>query len=237
MEMTKAEQIIDFFKALTFEPEAHIYHVDGVPTTGSVTNKVKRFYKPFDAERKSREMSLRDNIPQADILASWKNAGDVAKAKGNKAHLFGELYPFNRNLRPQSNFDVAIMKFWNDLPEYVVPILTEARMYHLKHLYAGTADILLYNTETNKFIIGDYKTNKDLFKNFAGELMLPPFRGLLNTPYNQYQLQLSYYQILLEQIEGFEVSYRKLVWLRPNGEYELYDTDDYSELLKIEDEL
>lgn len=232
--MVQAEDILNFFRDLTFEPEAHIYHVNGVPTTGSVTDRIKRYYNPFDAKKKSLEISLRDDIPQEEILASWNNAGEIARIKGNKAHLFGELYPFNRNLRPQSQYDVAIMKFWNDLPEYVIPVLTEARMYHLKYLYAGTADIILYNTETQKFIIGDYKTNKDLFKNFAGEKMLSPFNNLLNCPFNHYQLQLSYYQLLLQQIENIEVSYRRIVWLLPNGEYKLFDTEDYTEILKLE---
>lgn len=232
--MVQAEDILNFFRDLTFEPEAHIYHVNGVPTTGSVTDRIKRYYNPFDAKKKSLEISLRDDIPQEEVLASWNNAGEIARIKGNKAHLFGELYPFNRNLRPQSQYDVAIMKFWNDLPEYVIPVLTEARMYHLKYLYAGTADIILYNTETQKFIIGDYKTNKDLFKNFAGEKMLSPFNNLLNCPFNHYQLQLSYYQLLLQQIENVEVSYRRIVWLLPNGEYKLFDTEDYTEILKLE---
>lgn len=232
--MVQAEDILNFFRDLTFEPEAHIYHVNGVPTTGSVTDRIKRYYNPFDAKKKSLEISLRDDIPQEEVLASWNNAGEIARIKGNKAHLFGELYPFNRNLRPQSQYDVAIMKFWNDLPEYVIPVLTEARMYHLKYLYAGTADIILYNTETQKFIIGDYKTNKDLFKNFAGEKMLSPFNNLLNCPFNHYQLQLSYYQLLLQQIENVEVSYRRIVWLLPNGEYRLFDTEDYTEILKLE---
>lgn len=236
-EIKKAERILDFFRDITFDEEAHIYHVDGVPTTGSVTNRIKRFYLPFDAKKKSYEISLRDNIPQEEILASWKNAGDVAIIKGNKAHLFGELYAFNRNLRPQSQFDVAIMKFWEDLPDFVVPVLTEARMYHKKYLYAGTADILLYNTKTGKYIVGDYKSNKDLWKNFQGQKMLTPFTDLLDCPFNHYQLQLSYYQILLEQIEGIEVSYRKIIWLRPDGTYELHDTMDYTQLLRLNDEL
>ena len=61
--------------------------------------------------------------------------------------------------------------------------------------------------------------------------MLGPFSHLLDNPFNKYQLQLCYYQILLKQIEDIEVSSRKLVWLRPNGTYELYDTEDFTHLI------
>ena len=58
------------------------------------------------------------------------------------------------------------MKFWRDLPTYIIPVFTELQMYHLKKMYAGTADIILFNTKTEKYIIADYKTTKDLFKKF-----------------------------------------------------------------------
>ena len=231
--MVTSDEILKFFGDLTFEPEIHIYHVNGVPTTGSVSSLVKNFYKPFDANNKSLELSIRNKTSQEEILKSWEEVGEVAKMKGNKAHLFGELFPFNRELRPQSNYDIAIMKFWNELPPYIIPVLTEARMYHKEKMYAGTADVILYNTLSGKYIIGDYKTNRDLFKNYMGEKMYAPFQNLLNCPYNQYQLQLSYYQILLQQLEGIEVSYRKLIWLKPDGNYELHDTDDYTEILNL----
>ena len=231
--MVTSDEILHFFRDLTFEPEAHLYHVNGVPIEYSVSGKIKKFYPEFDAKKKSVDVAMKTYTTQKAVLDDWKNISEVAKAKGNKAHLFGELYPFNRSLRPQSNFDVAIMKFWKDLPPHIVPVLTEARMYHLHEMYAGTADIIMYNTVTGKYIIGDYKTNKDLYKNFMGEKMFSPFANLLNCPFNKYQLQLSYYQILLQQIEGIDVSYRKIIWLKPDGNYELYDTDDYTEILKI----
>jgi ATP-dependent exoDNAse (exonuclease V) beta subunit len=230
--MKTANEIIDFFKDLVFQEEGHLYYVNGVPIKDSVSSKIKQFYLPFNKYEKSLGTAQRTGLTQAEVLRSWSEKENISIIKGKKAHLFGELYPFNRDLRPQSPFDIAIMKFWNDLPPYVIPILTEARMYHKEQLYAGTADAILYNTLTGKYIITDYKTNIDLFKNYKDQKMLGPFSHLLDCPYNKYQLQLSYYQILLEQIESIEVSYRKLIWLRPNGEYILYDTEDFTNILR-----
>ena len=144
-----------------------------------------------------------------------------------------EGYVVDRTHKSMSGFDDAIKKFWADLPDYIVPLLLEIRMYHKKYMFAGTADILLYNTRTGQIYIADYKTNKDLFKNYQGQRMTGPFSHLLCSPFNHYKLQLSYYQILLEQI-GIKVSGRKLIWLKKEGDYLLYNLDDYSDVLRTE---
>ena len=98
---------------------------------------------------------------------------------------------------------------------------------------AGTADIILYNTKTNKFILADYKTNEDLFKNFKGKKLLAPFDNLLENSFNKYQLQLSMYQLLFEQC-GYEIESRRVIWLKPDGSFENLKTEDYTHILKNE---
>lgn len=230
--MIEGKQIIEFFKDLTFQEEGHIYHVNGEPIKCSVSDKIKDFYLPFDKKNKSFITAQRKGVSQSEIIKDWDYKRDISIIKGKKAHLFGELYPFNRELRPQSQFDIAIMKFWGELPSHVVPIITEAKMYHKEQLYAGTADGILFNTLTGKYIIIDYKTNLDLFKNYKGQKMLGPFSHLLDNSFNKYQLQLSYYQILFEQMEDAIVSSRKLIWLRPDGNYQLYDTENFTNILR-----
>lgn len=61
--------------------------------------------------------------------------------------------------------------------------------------------------------------------------MLGVFNNLLDNPFNHYQLQLSFYQILFEQ-SGFKVSSRKLIWLLDDGTYKMYNMDDYTQQLK-----
>lgn len=229
--MKTANEIIDFFKDVTFEEEQHIYSVNGVPIRESVSDKIKQYYKPFNKNVISYHSARKQGVCQKELVKQWDNKRDIAIIKGNKAHLFGELYPFNRELRPQSPYDIAIMKFWNDLPPHIVPIIAEARMYHKKDLYAGTPDFILYNTLTGCYIIIDYKTNIDIFKNYNNQKMLAPFEHLLDNPYNKYQLQFSYYQILLQQMEDIKVSSRKLIWLLPTAKYLIYDTEDYTKYI------
>ena len=99
-------------------------------------------------------------------------------------------------------------------------------MYHHEYLYAGTGDIM-YNKKKNSFLIGDYKTNKDLFKNFKDQKLYYPFADMLDTPFNKYQLQLSYYQLMLEQV-GIPVSQRILIWLNDDATYNAYQMKDMS---------
>ena len=224
-------KILDNFKGLEFVEEEHKYFYNSKPISISVSGLIKKFVKEFDAYKISGIIAQRDGLDQKDILQGWKDTAKEATDKGHSTHLFGEVYPFNREIKPTTNLEKAIVNFWNDLPPFVIPVMTEVKMFHKEYMFAGTADILLYNTLTDTFIIGDYKTNKDLFKNYKGQTMTGPFSTMLDCPFNKYQLQLSFYQILFEQT-GLRVSSRKLIWLLPDGTYKLYDLDDHTRVLK-----
>ena len=103
-------------------------------------------------------------------------------------------------------------------------------MFHHTYDYAGTADIILLDQRDGSLVIADYKTNKNLFKQYKNQKMLAPFSFLDDTPYNHYQLQFSYYQILLEQT-GLTVSDRMLIYLKLDGTYKVFHTNDYTEKL------
>ena len=124
------------------------------------------------------------------------------------------------------------------MPKSFVPIAVENITYNKTLNYSGTFDMLFYydaeidgkNPDLSGFVIFDYKTNKDLYKNYAGQTLLPPFDGLLDQPFNLYKLQLSLYQLNLEQI-GFKVIARRLIWLRPTGEYDKIPLEAYTDKL------
>ena len=224
-------KILKFFGKLEFDEGKHLYTVNNNKINSSVSKIIKNFVKPFDSIGISMGVARKEGVSQKTILTRWKKMGKEACDKGTRIHVFGELYPFDRTLKPSDKYEEAVVKFWDDLPSHIVPVVMELRMYHKDYLFAGTGDILLYNTISGQYIIGDYKTNKDLFKNFKGQKMLGLFDDLLDMPLNHYQLQLSFYQILFEQI-GLKVESRKIVWLKPDGTYDMYDTEDYTVELK-----
>lgn len=242
------------FSKLEFNEEEHLYNVENKPFT-SVSKKIDTFVKKEDFDIIAYNIAKKISITRgrenevmeikADILAEWKETNDEAKDRGHRVHLFGEKYVFDRTVSPTIIEDEkgnrkscpqeqAIVKFWNEVPSHIIPACIELRMYHPSLAFAGTSDILLFDTKSKTFIIADYKTNKDLFKNHQEKKLLAPFDNLLDNPYNKYQIQLSFYQILFEQT-GYKVSSRKIIWLLKTGEYVMYEADDLtSQILKIQ---
>lgn len=223
-------KILSHFSDLSFEESVHTYHVKGKKVGASVSKLIEDFYEKFDTEGISKRVALRDGVSQEKVKEGWAAIAKQACDTGHVTHSFGELYPFDRSLKPSNKFEEAIVKFWNDLPPHIIPVLMECRMYHKEYMFAGTSDILLYDTIKGYYILGDYKTNKDLFKNYMKKALKPPFIHLLDSPFNKYQIQLSYYQILFEQT-GLKIGERKLIWLLPTGNYLMYDTEDLTSTL------
>lgn len=226
--LTKIQQP---FSKLSFEEEKHRYYVDNQPIKISVSGLISQFYKHFNAKQVAPYSAAKMGISTEEVLAHWAAINQESRDRGHRVHAFGEVYQFNRNLKPSCPQEEAIVKFWQDVPEHILPLAAELRMYHFKHLFAGTADIILFDTKTQTYIIADYKTNKDLFKNYEGKTMIGPFSHLLDNPLNHYVIQLSYYQLLLEQV-GVKVSRRVIIWLGLDGNYQLFDTDDVTDILK-----
>lgn len=229
--MQEIQHVKDFFSKVRFEEKRHLYFVEEKQLEISVSGIVKRFVEEVDFDSISYSIDERDNLPLGTTKKFWSLKSDVACSKGNKAHFFGQIYAFHRNISPGDKYEEAVKKFWDELPPHLIPVFTELEMYHLKYMFGGMADIILYNTITKKFIIVDYKTNEDLFKNFRGKKLLKPFHYILENDYNKYNIQFSLYQILFEQT-GYEVENRVLVWLKPDGTYDMFFTEDYSVILK-----
>lgn len=228
----KKEEILTTFGALQFEEKSHRYFLNGKPLKYSVSGIIKRYSNPFNAKEIAPYSARKEGISVEQVLYNWRKANRESIEIGNAAHLFGENYMFNRTLVPQTGYDAAIKKFWDELPDFIIPVFAELRTYHKTRFYAGTIDIILYNTVNNTWMIADYKTNKDLFKNYKGQKLRGKFSDLLDMPYNKYQIQLNYYQELMEQVSGVKISKRKIIWVKPDGNYELYDCVDYSERIR-----
>ena len=213
------------FKDLEFVEDSHTYTVKGkvLPSTSSM---IKQFYEPFDAEKISFFVARKRGITREEVLKEWAENNKKATDYGTLVHKYAEDYCLGKVCKetPQS-----VIKFWKELPGYYELLFVELQMYSDEYKYAGTTDFVLLDTRDNSIVIGDYKTNKDLFKHYNN--MLKPFELMEDSSYNKYQIQLSYYQILLEQL-GFKISDRMLVWLKGDS-YEIYHPNNFTNLLKI----
>ena len=150
-------------------------------------------------------------------------------------------------LIPTRPKEEAILKFYEELNPNLHLLLPEAKMFtglnkektNLKQDLAGTGDILFYyvdpkNPDRNGIAIFDYKTNSDLTNDFSrntGKTLLPPFDDMISEPKSIYELQLSTYTLPLEDL-GLKVIARRLVWLKPDGNYEIVPVGDRTEILR-----
>ena len=86
---------------------------------------------------------------------------------------------------------------------------------------------------TNKLIV-THNTNASLVNDFnqkKNNTLLYPFNSFVDQPESIYTIQLSLYQLGIEQL-GYNVVDRKLLWLKEDGLYEKIDVQDVKELLK-----
>lgn len=150
-------------------------------------------------------------------------------------------------LIPTRPKEEAVLKFYNELPPCLHFVLAETKVYTGKNLentclkqnYCGTFDILFYyedkkNPHKSGYVIFDFKTNQNLKKDYSRtfqRMLLPPFDDLYEESLSYYTLQLSAYQIPLEDI-GLKVIARRIVWLKDDGTYELIALPDVTKKLK-----
>ena len=177
-----------------------------------------------------------------EIKKSWDDNNRNANDQGTLAHAFGEnamhymvgdydaIDPIFKDrlvdgkFEARDGFEEAIVKFWNDLPDEYVPVMVESRVYATcgtdNPVYAGTFDLLMYSTVPGKegLVIFDYKTNKDLYKNFKEKKLKPPFQKMLDHNKNHYELQQALYENALNEI-GLDVKGKRLVWIKNDGSY------------------
>jgi hypothetical protein len=234
-------RLIEHYKQIVFDEPSHTYKVAGKGLM-PVSTFIHNFVKPFEAAKIAPFSARKEGCSVAEIRAKWDKERDDACANGTMVHDFGERYVIDKydvisNLRYSSVYQhlkdgeklqpksEALVKFWNKMPDYYHPVALELRMFCVEMGIAGTADIILMDRRDGSLAIFDYKTNKDLFKQYKDQKLLGIFRDMADTPYSKYKIQLSTYQILLE-LTGYKVSRRALVWLKDDGNYEIFDTSD-----------
>lgn len=221
----KRDTILKFFEELSFEEDSHSYFLNGLKLKTSVSKRCKNFQEKTDFYSIAKNIDIKKGLPLGTTNRFWKLKADTACAIGTETHYFAEVYTFNKNIKPVTKRQEASKNFLDSLPKHIVPVVTELKMWHKEQKYAGTLDLLLYNTTTEKFIIADYKTNSKLYDNFQGKKLQQPFDNMLDNNISLYTISLSDYQILFEQT-GFEVESRVIVWIKEDGTYDLIQTED-----------
>ena len=241
---------------LQFIEESHQYFLDGVEynCVSNVTHMFRSFDREATLDRCARKAQTNPDykyygMTREEISDLWNAHSAKACEDGTITHEFGEsmfyymagedvkILPSAKNKfkdgkpAPTTPKERQVVKFWEELQDYMVPILAETKVFNNNGTpYAGTFDILFYyyneeDLEHQGLVIYDYKTNEELTSPYDS-YMLYPFNDLKDESLSAYILQLSLYQIPLEHL-GFKVIARRIVWL----------TEDAYHIVKIPSEV
>jgi hypothetical protein len=250
------EYITNSFKDLEFKEDTHEYFLKNKKLE-SVSNVCKRFKEPFDKKEKAQGCFEKyfDNpsseyyqMTTQQILEQWNRISETACCFGTKKHTFGEDIFYlvteqydkiernlvDGNLIPEDEEENNVIKFWNDLPDNYIPILSECKGYLEDKGVAGTFDNLFAIDGNGKLsqnlILTDYKTNKNLFNQFQDEMLLYPFEDLPADNFHLYNIQLSLYALCLNKVKC-KVIGRRLIYLRGDN-YSIYKLKDFTKKLE-----
>lgn len=207
--------MLNDFKNLEFEQKAHKYRLEG-RVLPSVSSLVSNFYKPFDTSI-AKYSAIKHNTTESKIKAKWRRINRQAIKKGNRVHDFAERYAISiktgvsqPNIIPTLKDELNIVKFFFDKSQYDI-VAVEQRLFSKKFGFAGTCDLIIKHKRSNKYILVDWKTNKNIYKNYKGQKLYKPFNNYLDQPLTHYFIQLSLYQLCLEEA-GYQVSERWIYW-------------------------
>lgn len=220
-------EILKKSRRLRFDADKHKYHLDTFELT-SVTTHIDKYRNEFESQKIANSLckkynekySLNNKHNQRKpeyYIQLWNAKREMSCNKGTMIHLYAESYPYFDNSELKEHD--YIINYFDDLNENMVYIGSEIRVYSTSLQLAGTIDLLLYNTKTNKFSIVDFKTNKDIYKSDSG-FFKEPYEYMKNTKINSYTLQLNFYKYCFEEMfkDVFSVEQLDLVWLNDNND-------------------
>lgn len=228
------QKIQDAFSGLHFDEETHTYTYDGfqlVSTTTYIDKFSADFQSYFASEAKGNKNTKANPNDKRDgtyYRRRWKYIADEASNAGSRVHLFAECYP-HFDL-PMCNKEQGIVDFYNSLPSNYVVLFTELRVFDKATKRAGTMDGLLYNINTGKLVIIDWKTNsRNINECYKNKKMIDKFEKLYATSLNKFSLQLSDYANIITKNTQLEIEERWIIWLyeKPYNYKDSDRNDDY----------
>jgi ATP-dependent exoDNAse (exonuclease V) beta subunit len=198
-------------KQVQFFPEPHHYLLDG-EKINSVTTLIKQWFPQFDAEAVAKKKALREGRSYEALLAEWSRKRDEAANFGTKVHLMAEKIIQETDVRAADHlaetdrekvYLATVKEALERIGRGYDFVEAEKIVFSPAAKVAGTVDLLLRSKSTGEFVVGDWKTNREIkYSGFRNEMGLGPCRLLENCNFNHYSLQASAYGALLTQ-EGY----------------------------------
>jgi ATP-dependent exoDNAse (exonuclease V) beta subunit len=242
------------FSDILFFEKDHKYTIADAPAKMSVSQLIKKYEIPFDAEKAASYVSKRDGFSVEEVLSQWEFSKDYSCYKGSEFHKFVENY-FNRKKisidrdgistffqkRKEFRSNDSVDQYYKEIAFLIRNFINFYNWWKKEHILiksefvigdeetgiCGTIDNLSYNFIKDELVIFDYKTNKEIKrKNKRGETFLKTLSNFETCEYTKYSIQLNLYQTIIEKNTEFKIPKSYIVWVAGKDDYELIECLD-----------
>ncbi len=211
----------DPFNEIQFNRKDHTYTIRDKNLI-SATTLVSQLEREVDWAEKAKGVAIREGTSTDLILKQWKDNGELAAEKGTKIHQYIE-----RRLRWKTEPDtkypemMAFDSFWKKAQGKLTIKEIEWIIGDYKLGIGGTVDLVAFSSNTNKYHIFDWKSNKKFTYDNQWQNLLPPFNDLEDCHLVRYSLQLSIYKVILQCNTDLDLGESYIIWLNSDyqGEY------------------
>jgi ATP-dependent exoDNAse (exonuclease V) beta subunit len=231
---------------LKFDEKYHSYKVGGVIMT-SVTKFNEGNFAKFNASKVIKMMKQKEKESgstsgayykksAASIKKEWKQRGEAASDMGTQLHYDIEFY-LNLGVHNEGGTvgSVEYGYFQNFISKFpLTPYRTEWRIFDEDSKLAGTIDAVFINKD-GSLSMYDWKRSSGVendmcYGKYGKKTCL---KGVKDTKYNKYCLQLNFYKYILEKNYGFKVRDMQLLVMHPdNPDYQYIVVRDMSKIIK-----
>ena len=200
----------------------------------SVTTLIKKYQPKFNEDYWAEYKAKEYGITKKEVKKYWERLRNLGTGKGSIVHdhlenrWWGKVFELNydKYIPPLAtvdfiNFDKRQEKLINMANSYVkdhsniVPIRTELIVGNKE--IAGQIDFFGYNLDTQSYLLVDFKTDKEIKHTNKFQTFKIPLKHLEDCNINKYSLQLSMYEVLLNQIiPNIEEKY--IVWFNADND-------------------
>lgn len=199
-------------------------------------SRIQQYYKEhFPADKAAVAYAKKNGFTPSYWKRQWKQKSEAALKRGHKIHNEKDEGLQGRGVDIHKGKPVPVRNahLYGNTDLYSLPdgTYTELDIWNDSWKIAGRADkVVLYTQGEDRYAdVIDYKTNGSIeFESYKSPLtgqhkmLLPPINHLMNTSFNLYTLQLSFYQYILETW-GFLPGERTLIhiphpFIGPAGE-------------------
>lgn len=213
---------------VNFNVEKHEYTTLDNKKLVGVNELIHLYREPFDEDGQLLiRCAQKKGISPEELRKQWDQKRDDSCVRGHNLHEEIEYYILNRKIKKDGQFIDAVKQIKKY--KFKGKLIPEVVIWSPKYGLAGTVDLLdVYGDY--QVDIGDWKQNaeikqKSFYTRGSGyQMMLWPLSHLMDCNFIHYSLQLSLYELILEEY-GYWVNEKKLYHLNPKtNKFDIYST-------------